>query len=154
MFKSRIAKVLAATVGVALIGAGGIAYSLWSTAGVGPGQAGALTAQSITVTAAAGAADLYPGGTAGAVHFTLTNPNPYPVTFTSMSAGTVTSSDPVACPASNVTVAGATGLSLTVGANATSSPQSIAGVVSMALAAPDGCQAKTFTVALTLAGSQ
>jgi len=41
------------------------------------------------VNAATGAADLYPGFTGGDVHFTLSNPNPYPVTFTTMTAGTV-----------------------------------------------------------------
>ena len=132
----------------------GMAYALWSAGGTGPGQAKALTAQSITVTAATATADLYPGFTAGDVFFTLTNPNPYAVTMTSMTPGTVTSSNPGTCPASNVTVAAASGLSLAVGANATSSTLSIVDVVSMAIAAPDGCQGVTFTVALTLSGSQ
>ena len=132
----------------------GAALALWSASGTGFGQAKALTAQSITVTAATATADLYPGFTAGDVFFTLTNPNPYAVTMTSMTPGTVTSSNPGACPASNVTVAAATGLSLTVGATATSSTQSVVDVVSMAAAAPDGCQGVTFTVALTLSGGQ
>ena len=39
-------------------------------------------------------------------------------------------------------------------ANATSGAQSIANVVSMGSTAPDGCQGVTFTIALTLTGSQ
>ncbi len=119
-----------------------------------PGPDEGLTAQSITVTAATATADLYPGFTLGDVFFTMTNPNPYPVTMTSMTAGTITSGNPGACPASNLTVAAASGLSLLVGANATSSTQSIVDVASMAPGAPDGCQGVTFSLALTLSGTQ
>ena len=149
----RRAFVAMAIVGVVLTG-GGIAAALWSANGSGPGQAKALSAQSLTVTAATGAADLYPGFTGGDVFFTITNPNPYPVTFTSMTAGTVTSSNPGACPSANVSVANATGLSLAAAASSTSGTQSIANVVTMAAGAPDGCQGATFTINLTLSGSQ
>ena len=149
----RRAFVAMAIVGVVLTG-GGIAAALWSANGSGPGQAKALSAQSLTVTAATGAADLYPGFTGGDVFFTITNPNPYPVTFTSMTAGTVTSSNPAACPSANVAVANATGLSLAAAASSTSGTQSIANVVTMAAGAPDGCQGATFTINLTLSGSQ
>lgn len=132
----------------------GTVAALWSANGAGGGQAKALTAQSVTVNAAVGAADLYPGFSAGDVYFTLTNTNPYPIEFTAMTSGAITSSNAGACPASNVTVASASGLSLTVAANATSTSQSIADVVSMGSAAPDGCQGVTFTIALTLTGSQ
>ena len=140
-------------VGVMLTG-GGIAAALWSANGSGPGQAKALSAQALTVTAATGAADLYPGFTAGDVFFTITNPNPYPATFTSMTAGAIVSSNPGGCPSSNVTVANATGLSLAAAASSTSGTQSIVDVVTMAAAAPDGCQGATFTISLTLSGSQ
>jgi len=149
----RRAFVAMAIVGVIVTG-GGIAAALWSANGSGPGQAKALSAQSLTVTAATGAADLYPGFTGGDVFFTITNPNPYPVTFTSMTAGTVTSSNPAACPSANVSVANASGLSLAAAASSTSGTQSIANVVTMAAGAPDGCQGATFTINLTLSGSQ
>lgn len=151
---SRKRKVIAIVVGGALLTGGGIAAALWSASGSGSGDARALTAQVATVTAATGAADLYPGFTGGDVYFTVTNPNPYPVTFSSMTAGAVTSSNPGACAASNVAVANAAGLTLAVGANATSATQSIANVVTMSAGAPDGCQGVTFTIALTLTGSQ
>jgi hypothetical protein len=139
-------------VGLALVS--GAAFALWSSSGTGSGTARALTATSVTVTAAAGAADLYPGFASGNVYFTLNNTNPYAITFTSMAAGTVVSSNPAACPATNVTVGGASGLSLAVAAGATSVTQSINGVVSMVAAAPDGCQGIVFTVSLTLTGTQ
>lgn len=150
---NRRNKIAAIGATVTLIG-GGAAFAAWSASGTGPGQARALTAQSITVSSATATADLYPGFTGGDVSFSLTNPNPYPVTLTAMTAGTVTSSDPTACPASNITVSPATGLSLAVGAADTASGQTIADVVSMASTAPDGCQGVTFTISLSLTGAQ
>ena len=82
--------------------------------------------------AATGAVDLYPGFTGGNVYFTMNNTNPYPVTFTSMTPGIITSSDQTNCPATNVSVISATGLNLTFPANTTSPTSSVNGVVSMA----------------------
>ena len=147
-------KMAAAVIALTVLLTAGLAVALWSANGTGSGNARALTAQTVTVNATTGTADLYPGFTGGDVHFTLTNTNPYPVTFDAMTPGAITSSAPGACPASNVTAASATGLSLPVGANATSGAQSISNVVTMAAAAPDGCQGVTFTIALTLTGSQ
>jgi hypothetical protein len=139
---------------VVVIGATfGSAFALWTSTGTGSGNAKALSAQNVTVTATTGAADLYPGST-GKVFFTLTNPNPYPISFASMTPGTVTSADPTNCPATNITVGSPTGLSLPVAANATSATLSISNVVTLAAAAPDGCQGVVFTIALTLTGSQ
>jgi hypothetical protein len=148
-------KVAMVALALVLLTAAGTAYAIWSANGAGTGQARAITAQTITVTAATGAADLYPGFTDGDVFFTLTNPNPYPVTFTTMSPVSVTSSDPTGCPSSNVIVdSNVTGLSLAVGAQQTTGTLSIADVVTMSLAAPDGCQGDSFTIQLTLTGSQ
>ncbi|HJQ42106.1 MAG TPA: hypothetical protein VJ831_03390 [Jatrophihabitantaceae bacterium] len=148
--KKKIAAVGAA--GVTLVGVG-TAYALWTADGTGSGSSKALTAQSVTVSATTPTADLYPGFTQGDVFFTLTNNNPYAITFTSMTAGTVTSSDEANCPASNVTVADASGLSIAAPAGGPTAA-SIADVVSMASAAPDGCQGVTFTIGLTLSGTQ
>ena len=149
--KRKVAMVALAAVTLA---AAGTAYAVWSSTGSGSGRAQALNAQTVTVTAATGTADLYPGFADGDVYFTLTNPNPYPVTFTSMAAGTITSSNQAACAASLVTVDPATGLSLTVGADQTTGTQSIADVVNLSSAALDGCQGVTFTIQLTLTGAQ
>ena len=147
-------KVAALVIALTVMLTAGLAVALWTANGTGSGNARALTAQTITVNATTGTADLYPGFTGGDVHFTLTNTNPYAVTFDSMTPGAITSSNPGSCPASNVSASSATGLSLPVGANATSGAQSIANVVSMDSGAPDGCQGVTFTIALTLTGSQ
>jgi hypothetical protein len=134
--------------------AGGVAYALWTSSGAGSGRANSGSAVALTVTATTGAADLYPGFTAGDVSFTVTNPNPYAVTFTSMTTpGTAISSNPTLCPNLNVTAVGKTGLELVVAANSTSETLSIADVVTMISAAPDGCQDKTFDIALTLTGA-
>lgn len=143
----------AAFLAVSLTGTG-LAFALWSANGVGTSSAKALTAQSLTVTAGTATADLYPGFTQGDVAFSVNNPNPYPVTITAMTPGTVVSSNPTNCPATNVTVASATGLNIPVAANATATGQTIANVVSMASTAPDACQGVTFTINMTLTGSQ
>jgi hypothetical protein len=148
----RKKKIVIGIVTVITLGAGAAA-ALWSASGTGSGTARSVSAQTITVTASTGAADLFPGSTGGDVHFTLNNPNPYPVTFTSLTAGTITSSDQTACPAANVSVPPASGFAVTVGANTTAT-QSIPNVVTMDIGAPDGCQAKAFTIALTLTGMQ
>ena len=151
---NRSKKFVAASITGAAAVLGGAAFAMWSSTGVGPGNAKALSAVNITVSAATGAADLYPGFTQGDVFFTSANTNPYPVTFTSMSPGTITSSDQTNCPASNLTVSTASGLSLLVPAGATATPGTIADVVTLASTAPNGCQGVVFTIALTLSGSQ
>lgn len=146
---------------VAVLAIAGIAFAVWTANGTGSGNAKALTAASVTVNAVTGAADLYPGGPGGAVYFTLTNTNPYAITFDELTAASVSGvsggiGGSPACATTDLTVATMpiTGLSLTVGANTTSGTQSIAGVVSMNSSAPDACQDATFTVSLTLSGSQ
>ena len=150
--KLKKAAAVAAILGLALTA--GISVALWTSSGTGSGRARTLTAQTITVNAATGSADLYPGFSGGDLHFTMTNPNPYGVVFTSMTPGAVTSSDPTNCPASNLTVVPASSLSLPVGANATSGVSTIANVATLATSAPDGCQGVSFDVAVTLTGSQ
>ena len=147
-------KLVAGLMAGAAIATAGAAFAMWSSTGVGSGNAKALTAVNITVTASTGTADLYPGFTSGKVSFTSANTNPYPVTYTSMTSGTVTSSDQTNCPASNVTVANASGLSLLVPTGATAQAGTINNVVTMAAGAPDGCQGVVFTIGLTLSGSQ
>jgi hypothetical protein len=131
----------------------GAAYALWTASGTGPTSSLSRTAITITVAASTPTADLYPGFTGGDLAFTLRNDNPYPVTFSSMAPGTVTSGSGT-CAASNVTVAPASGLTLTVAANSTSAPQVIDNVVTMSVNALDACQGVTFTVPITLTGTQ
>jgi hypothetical protein len=147
--------VTAGLTGFAIVG--GIAFAAWTSSGVGSGRAASGTAVQLTVNAATGTADLFPGTTQGDVYFTITNTNPYPVTFTSMTLGSAITNtvpgDATACPPTNVTATGATGLSLVAPASSTSAMLSIPNVVSMSSAAPDGCQTKTFEIPLTLSGA-
>jgi hypothetical protein len=151
MHKPRKRTIAAAIVFIAA--AGGAVAAYWGATGTGDGEAASVSAQAITVSASTGTADLYPGFTDGDLSFTVTNPNPYPVEFTSYTAGTITSSDPANCPSTNVTVVDGA-ISLSVAAGATALATTLPDVVTMISAAPDGCQNKTFTVTLTLSGSQ
>lgn len=151
---SAVRRIGVATVVMVLV-ATGLAYGFWTVLGTGQGSDKATSSLSLTITAALSpTADLFPGGS-GALQFTVTNPNPFGVSLTSLSTTTVTSSDPTNCPATNVTAtAGPTAITaISVAANATSPVQSIPGVVAMATTAPNGCQGVTFTVSATLSGS-
>jgi hypothetical protein len=152
---SRRKKLVIALAGVAVLVLGGIAYALWTANGTGSGSAKARTAATITLTASASpTADLYPGFAGGNIYFTATNSNPYDVTFDSFTVGTIVSSDPTNCPASNVTVDDSGAIDVAAGANTTDVAEEIDGVVSMDSGAPDGCQGVTFTIPLALTGSQ
>lgn len=149
--RKKLTVIVAVAAAVALTGA---AMALWSATGQGDGRATALSAQDVTVTAVVGTADLYPGFTNGDVYFTLTNTNPYAITFTDMTVNSITSLDIGNCPSANVTVTGASGLALNVAANTTSGTLSVANVATMLITAPNGCQGVGFNVNLTLTGSQ
>jgi hypothetical protein len=102
-----------------------------------------------------GCVDLYPGYTGGDLYFTITNPNPYDITFTDMTPGpvTVVSASP-GCPPAAITVSPATGLFLLAPAGATTGELSIVDVVTMETTAPDACQGASFDVEITLTGMQ
>lgn len=149
----------AAVVAAALIG-GGVAYATWSTTGSGTGSALADTAQPVTVSAVAlssSTASLYPGGPAGNVYFTISNPNPYPIKITGIAWGTPTSSDPTACASSLISVdsgAPTSGLNLQVAANTTSAAFEVNSVLDLSSSAADACQGNGFSVPVTLSGQQ
>lgn len=149
----RTKLVIGGCIAVAAIGGGAMAYAEWSSTASGSGRARATTMVQATVDPDDGAPDLYPGFTEGDVFFRIENPNGFPITYTSMTPGTITSSDPSACPSSNITVAAASSLSL-ASSPGTSGTLSIADVVTMVPAAPDGCQGVSFDIALTLSGQQ
>ena len=147
---------------LAAIVSAGVVFAVWSAQGTGSGRARATTAVTATVTPvnctpSPACIDLYPGFTDGDVYFTITNTNPYAITFTGMTAGAITvdAGHAADCPASSITVdSPVTGLSLVAPASSTTGQLSIADVVTMILAAPDGCQGASFDIALTLTGTQ
>lgn len=141
---------------ITFVSTAGVAVALWSATGSGNGGAKALTAQALTITAAgAPTADLFPGAS-GDLQFTVTNPNPYPISLTDVDYGAVTSSDQANCPAANLTTAadGSLAAPIALNANAVNTPATIADAITLDVNAPDGCQGVTFTVAITLTGTQ
>ena len=156
-------------VGVATVVAGvlvtGVSYGYWTSTGSGSATLRSTSAIDIEVSSvAAPLADLYPGKTDD-LSFRLTNSNPYPVEVRAVTAVSLTSSDAAACPVANLTldpavVAGAGGVGgyqlsppVTVPAGSTATA-TLPGLVTMNTSAGNGCQGKTFTVHLTLTGSQ
>jgi hypothetical protein len=70
--------VIAATVAAVLIG-GGVAVAFWTTTGTGAGSAGVGTSTSVSIAQADPITDLFPGGPAAEINFTITNTNAGPV---------------------------------------------------------------------------
>jgi len=157
-FNKRLGAVIGALTMV--IAGAGVAYALFSATGTGSGKATVATAVSITITPSTCANGLiYPGGPPGAICFTLTNSNPYAVSFTSVTylpgTSAITANN-ASCPATNaslVTTAPTT-VNFFVSGNSTSSMLSIAGVLQMASGAGDACQGASFNVPIGLAGLQ
>lgn len=151
--------------GAAAVLSSGVAYAYWAATATGNVQAGAMTAAALRVSAAgAPSASLYPGRTED-VAFTLANPNPYGVRITTLTAVTVTSSDAAACPSSNIVVSSTVSAAVAAGgwalptpisvpAGSSGVPGTLSGLITMTAAAPDGCQGRTFDIALTFSGSQ
>lgn len=150
---NRKQRILAGLGVAALVVGSGVAYASWTASGTGSGAAKAATAQALVVTAGTTTADLYPGFTQGDVFLRVTNPNPYGVNITSLTPGAITTSAP-GCVSTNITIAAPTGLNIPVAANATNFAVTVPNIVTMIAAAPDACQGVTFTIAVTVAGTQ
>ena len=154
MIKTKTASKKVAVMSAMLLGAIalGAAFATWTANGSGSGKAQAIQDVDSTVTARVGAADLYPGFDDGDLYFTVDNPNPYGITFTSATFGSITSSVP-AC-AAYVTATNATGLDIDVPGSSLGVDSSIADAISMSTDAVDACQGATFTIGVTLSGTQ
>ena len=144
-----------------------VAYANSFARGTGSGTAKTISAVNLTVVADTGhAPDLYPGAS-GAIYFSITNPNPYPVTLRSGSLGAPHNQDPAsACQAStngtvNVTVTGGSiSINITVPAKAgsgTGNPAAVSaslpGAIQMTMQADPSCQSQVFLVPVTLSGA-
>ena len=133
---------------------GGMTFGSWTVASSpGSGYAKALAAVNLTVGSSTVTAQLYPGGT-GDLFLTVTNPNPFGVTVTSVTgAGAITSDKGAACNTSTgVTYTDTAGLGQVVGAGATVS-FTLAGKVAMSNASDSSCQGAIFTVPVALAAT-
>lgn len=131
----------------------GVAFAAWLATGGGTGQAEAVTAQVLTATPnTPAAAGLYPGRTGANVYVKITNPNPYPVSVTSISqdgAITTVSGDSL-CDAS-------TGVSFTTQTGpyavpANSNADFVLAAANMTNASADECQGEVFDIPVTLSG--
>jgi hypothetical protein len=148
-----------AAVAAVLVGSG-VAFATWSASGSGTGSALSYSEQTVTLNTVAltsSQASLYPGGPAGNVYFTVTNPNPYAIKITNIAWGTPVSANPSACPSSVISVdanAPTSGLSLTVPANGTSSAVEVNAVLDLSSSATDTCQGSGFNVPITVSGQQ
>lgn len=164
--RGRIGLVAGAVVTLIIAAGAGLAFAYFTSSGAGTGSATAGSAQAITVTAVsspAASANLYPGGSAVAVNFTVNNPNSYAVSFTGWSSATLSKVTPVGsntCTTSDFQIAAASGSfspALSIPANTPSLPgvSGIANsVVDLATTAQNGCQGATVTVTLTLTGGK
>ena len=160
--QTRGRRLVAVGVVPVVLSCGTAAYAYWSASGSGSAAVGSATAAAMSVTGTP-SAQLYPGSKAD-VQVTLGNPNVYPVSMTKLTALSVTSSDETACPVSNIVVSSAvtTGVSGTgyvlptpvAVASGSSGSATLPELLTMATTAPDGCQAKAFTVSMTFTGSQ
>lgn len=146
-----------ATVLLALVGVGGLggtAHAFWAASGTGSGAAQAGVAQLLTTSATTVSGDLlYPGATAD-VSLAVDNPNPFPVTITSIvGSGAITSDTGPACDAATgVVFTDPPSPSLAVGASS-SATFTLTGAVAMDNSSDDSCQGATFTIPVVLTGA-
>ncbi|MFS8098356.1 LEA type 2 family protein [Lentzea alba] len=134
-----------AAVAVLAVG-GGVAYAAWSSTGAGSGQVGSTTNVNSTISPVDGAGGLYPGHTVS-FQVTIDNPNGYPVTVTSISAG-ASALTQSGCAAGTVTSAAVSNPSGTIVAGGTGTYTLQA---TMNADAADTCKSQTFTLPLTAA---
>ncbi|MCU1590951.1 MAG: hypothetical protein JWP11_2207 [Frankiales bacterium] len=157
---------LAAATVVAGVLITGVSYAYWSATGTGSATIQATTVNGLVVSSITTPLnDLYPGKTDD-LGYKVTNGNVYAVQLTALTAVSVTSSDAVNCPASNITILAAaqtgvgqpggwTGITpLTVPGNNGSATGTLTNLVTMSTGAPVLCAGKTFTVALSFSGTQ
>jgi hypothetical protein len=138
-----LAALTALTVGI------GVAYAVWTVGGAGSGTATAPSAQPLTTSVATTSAQLYPGITGADLFLTVNNPNPFPVSVTSVNA------DGDAVPdAAHAAGCVSTGVTFTTQATAQTIPANgslsftVPGVA-MSNASDNGCQGATFTIPVT-----
>lgn len=147
---------LGVTIGLLLTA--GVAEAAWTTSGSGTATAKAGTAVGIgTVTATASATGLlYPGGPAGTLAISVTNPNPFPIVVTTIAGnGTITVSPTgTTCTTAThgVSFVNQSSLSLAVPANSTGTALTVSSVVTMATTSDNACQGATFAIPVILTG--
>ena len=131
------------------------AFAAWNASGSGQATVQGKTAQALTVSNVAISDALYPSATSG-VKVSVTNPNPYPVTVTSIEGNGAITVDSLHsdCAASNVSFTNQTLASgVVLGANDGNATIETAGGVKMIANAADACQGATFTIPVKAVGA-
>ncbi len=142
---------VAASVAVMVVAGGLTTFGAWTVGGSGDSYAKAVTAANLTMNVVAAATgDLYPGGT-GNVRYSVTNPNPFPITITAVSGNGTVTSDNATCTTgpTGVSFTNATGLTQVVGAGLTV-VFNLSTAAAMSNASVNACQGATFTIPVTL----
>jgi hypothetical protein len=156
---TRRVAVFAAAIPV-MIG-GGVAFASWSASGSGSGaaQAGNVTPLKTVTATTTSLGLLFPGGT-GDLKVTFDNPNPFPVTITSVTAGTgaITGSGGLGtCSATGVTFTAPTSPSIALpaasGGTDGTTTKTFLNALSMSASSDNGCQEATFSVPLAFSAS-
>lgn len=150
---------------------GGVAWASWTNSGTGSATAQATSATSLVVTPGSPVGALYPlpagttpatgygSGTVGSVSTTVANPNPFPVTITAATVGSVTTTPltgRTCTPGSVLPTTGAPialGSPVTLAANSAPTPVTVPGALYMEPDAEDGCQGAAFSVPVTVTGA-
>lgn len=145
-------KLILALSAASIVLAAGVTFGSWAVSGTGNGYSKAVTSSNLTLSDATASlvADLYPGAS-GAVKVKVTNPNVFPVTITSVTGtGAITSDVGASCDAtSGLAFTDQTGLSLALGAGATTT-FTLAGAASMGSSAPTACVGAVFTIPVSV----
>jgi hypothetical protein len=154
-----------------LLFGGSVAVASWTATGTGQGSARAASVSGLVVTAGSPLGALYPlpadttpatgygSGTVGSVSTTVANPNPFPVTITSATVGSVTSSalGGRTCAAGSVLPTSSAPIALsppvTLAAGSAPTAVTVPGALYMVSTAEDGCQGASFSVPVTVTGA-
>ena len=147
-----------------LLTGGGIAVASWTATGTGAARAASVTA--LVVSAGSPLGGLYPipaagygSGTPGSVATTVANANPFPVTITSATIGSVTTTPLGGQTCADGSVLPTTGSPIAVNPPVTlpagSGPTAVTvpGALYMVSTAEDGCQGASFSVPVTVTGA-
>lgn len=143
----------------ALMG-GAIAFAAWTSQGTGgSGQVGAGTATALVITQGTTASTGLTPGISKDSTYTITNPNTYPVTVTSITLNSIgvsggTGVPPAACTSANASVTATAGtgtVSIAIAAAGTSTAQTI--TLTMGNTSASGCQSALFVPNITAATS-
>jgi len=136
----------------------GAAFAAWTASGSGTGSATASSAKDLTFAVSAPAVAPVPGSSR-AVMITVTNPNEYKVSLTSLTGGAATSAvkngaAAAGCTASSISLTNIQALSDSNRVVAGEGTKQYTATVDMGFAAEDGCQGATFTFPVAAAGAQ